>query len=316
MNTAQLMKWGKVVVVIIILTPLISLAILGVLLWSNFWPKPGIDTAEIHLSRAGIYSASGLWKSAVEEYQKSAELSRGEKAVGLWIQAGDLCYKELEDYECAARNYLNAKISGKEFARDSERATRLVDSLKKLGKTESADAWLNDLTALAPETSKGSTIVARIGERQITINELRKSLESEPEMFKNNFSGKDGLRKYLDQYLFTSLLYQSALDENLLNDQTKREFERLKEKYVAELYFREKMISRVKVTEKELKDYYDQNSSEFKDASGKVKSFDQAKKEAEFKLKEKKLNQLKDDWFKAQAGKRGLYINADAFGAE
>lgn len=315
MNTVQMMKWGKAAVAIIILTPLINLAILGVLLWSILAPKKGDDRAEIHLSRAGIYSASGLWKSAASEYQQAAELATGGQAIGLWLKAGDICYEQTEDYECSARNYLNAKISGKEFSKDSEAATRLVDSLKKLGKTESAQAWLNDLTALTPENAQGSTVVARIGERQITMEELKKSLAAEPETVRNNFSGPEGMRKYLDNYLFTSLLYQSALDENLLKDRAKEDFDRFKRKYIAELYFRQKFLSQESVTEKEVKEYYDQNKNMFKDASGKTEAFDQAKKDAEFRLKENKSSRLRNDWFNAQAEKRGLYINAQAFGA-
>ena len=316
MDIKAMIKWGKVAIIIFLINFLINLGVLGILLWLLLKPEKKTDQVDLHLSRAGLYSANGLFGSAAKEYQISAELADGEKAINLWIRAGDICYEKLEDYECATESYLNAKILGKEFAKDSEVAIRLVDSLKRLGKTESANALLSELTALVPSPNSGSTVAARIGERQITMKELRKALESEPELVRKNFSGKDGLRNYLDHYIFTKLLYQSALDENLVDDKSREEFERMKERYIAELYFQKKFLSQVKLTEKEIRDYYEQNSQEFKNSSGETKSFVDAKAEIEQKLKENKLGQIRDDWFKEQAQKRGLFINAQAFGSE
>ena len=101
-----------------------------------------------------------------------------------------------------------------------------------------------------------------------------------------------------------------------MDDRSAAGFERMKERYLAELYFQKKILDLIKATDKEIRDYYDQNQSEFKDSSGKVKSFDQVRAEAGQKLKEKKLAQARDEWFKAQAQKRGLFVNAQAFGSQ
>jgi len=309
-------KGLKALLALVILSLVLQLAVIGFLAWKRFGPQNQSHPSEVHLGRAGIYSANGLWRSAAEEYQKAAELESGENAANLWVKAGDLCYEQLNDYNCAAQSFLNAKVLDKEFSRDSDPATRLVDSLKRLGKTQSANALLNELTALAPESQAGSTVAARIGERQITLAELRGALEAEPEAVRKSFSGADGLRKYLDQYIFTEFLYSAALDENLFDDRTAAAFARMKERYLAELYFRKKFLDAVQPTDKELRDYYNANPSEFKDASGKALSFDQAKARVEQKLKENKSAQLRDDWLKEQAQKRGLFVNAPAFGPE
>jgi|GEM_PF-1610490 len=316
MDIKAMLKWGKIALIIFLLNFLLSLITLGLLLWLILKPEKKIDQAEIHLHRAGIYSANALWKLAAEEYQKAAEHSEGTKAISLWLQAGDVCYEKLSDYSCAVESYLNAKLLGKDFSKDAESGSRLVDSLKKLGKEDSANALLNEMTALVPESSAGSTVVARIGERQITMAELRKALSAEPEPVQREFSGADGLRKYLDQYLFTRLLYQCAVDENLLDETARAELERIKERYFAEIYFRKKIMSEAKITEQEIRDYYAQNQAEFKDSSGRVKPLDDVRKVIESKLMDKKVNELRADWFKTQAQKRGLYINAEAFGSK
>lgn len=316
MDIKAMIKWGKIGLIIFLVNFLLSLVTLALLLWLIFKPEKMRDQAEIHSRRAGIYSANGLWKSAALEYQKAAEASEGEKASNFWLQAGELCYEKLEDYSCAAESYLNAKIAGKDFTKDAEVASRLVDSLKKLGKTESANALLSELTALVPKPAPGSTVVARLGERQITMEELRKALELEPEAVRKEFTGAEGLRKYLDQYLFEKILYQSALEENLIDEKAEAQLRRVKERYLAELYFQKKFMSQVKVAEQEIKDYYAQNQSEFKDSSGKLKGLEEARKEIEFKLMQKKLNELRSSWFQEQAEKRGLFINAEAFGSQ
>ncbi len=306
----------KALIALVVAGLALNLAMIGFFSWERFGPQKQNHPAQVHLSRAGLYSANGLWKSAAEEYQKAADFETGAKAANLWLQAGDICYEKLDDYSCAAESYLNAKILGKEFGKDSDLATRLVDSLRCLGKTESANALLNELTALVPETAAGGTVAARIGERTITLEDLRKALAAEPEVVQKNFAGKEGLRKYLEQYIYTNFLYQAALEENLLDDSSAAGYERMKERYLAELYFQKKILDPLKATDKEIRDYYDQNSSEFKDSSGKVKSFDSARAEADEKFKEKKLAQARDEWFKEQAQKRGLFVNAQAFGSQ
>jgi hypothetical protein len=305
-------NWLKTVVV---LNLALTLALAG--LAAYFWMKPGLagkDQSSQSAGRAATFEASGLWKAAALEYQKAAGSSEGARAFNFWVKAGDLCYDKAHDYDCAAESYLSGKAAGaNNLAPDT--ATKLVNSLKNLGKKEQADAWLNDLTALKPKPGEADTVVARLGERGIMLSELKSSLAGEPDAIKKNFEGKEGLRKYLNYYLFRKLLYQAALDANLADEQFNTTLETFKERYLSDLYYQKNILSRVEVSDQELKDYFDKNPGEFKDASGKPEKFEAAKPEIEMKLKRNKALIENDLWLKEKVQAKGIQINEQAFTA-
>ena len=297
----------------LVLNLALTLALIGLV--SYFWLKPGLsgkDQSSEHAGRAATFEASGLWKAAALEYQKAAGSSEGARAFNFWIKAGDLCYDKALDYDCAAESYLSGKAAGADNLAP-ETATRLVNSLKNLGKKEQADAWLNDLTALNPKPGPGDTVAARLGERGIMLSELKAALADEPEPARKNFEGRDGLRKYLNFYLFRKLLYQSALDSNLADAQFNKTLEDFKERYLSDLYYQKNFMSRIEVTEKEAREYFEKNQGEFKDASGKPQKFDEAKSEIELKLKRNKALVENDFWLKEKMQAKGIKINEQAF---
>ena len=230
-------RWLKVVMT---LDFILSLVLIGLLAW--LWLVPELKRPaekDLHLSKAAAFEASGLYKSASLQYSDAAEKSGKEEAFRLYVKAGDLCFDKALDFECAAENYLAAKSVGN-FALGPETASRLVDSLKKTGRTTQAEAWLNDLTALNPKPGEGNTVAARIGEKEITLADLKANLGQEPPEVKKQFAGKGGLKKYLQYYLFSKLLYLEALDQKMMDETASQAVERYKEKYLAELYYSEK----------------------------------------------------------------------------
>jgi hypothetical protein len=303
-------RWLKVVMT---LDLALSLSLVGLLAW--LWLVPEIKKPaerDLHLSKAAAFEASGLYKSASLEYTKAADKSEGEKAFRLYVKAGDLCFDKALDFECAAENYLTAKSLGN-FTLAPETATRLVDSLKKMGRTTQAEAWLNDLTALNPRPGEGSTVAARIGEKEITLAELRAAMAQEPPEVKKDFEGKDGLKKYMQYYLFSKMLYQEAFDQQMLDETASQAIERYKEKYLAELYYQKNFMDKIQITDKDLKDYYDRHPQEFKDASGKPRKFDEARRDIELKIKRERALAMNDQWLHEQIEKRGIKINEEAF---
>jgi len=303
-------NWMKTVVV---LNLALTLALTGLV--SYFWLKPGLagkDPSSEHAGRAATFEASGLWKAAALEYQKAAGSAEGERAFNFWVKAGDLCFDKALDYDCAAESYLSGKAAGGNKLAP-ETATRLVNSLKNLGKKTQADAWLNDLTALNPKPVPGDTVAARLGERGIMLSELKSALADEPEAARKNFEGQDGLRKYLNFYLFRRMLYQAALDSNLADAQFNKTMEDFKERYLSELYYQKNFMSKIEVSEKEIKDYFDKNPGEFKDPSGKPKKYQEAKQEIDLKLKRNKALVENDFWLKEKLQAKGIKINEQAF---
>ena len=299
--------------IIVALNLLVSLCAVGLLLF--FWLKPGFlgrSGVEEHMSRAASFEASGLFQAAALEYQRAAENSRGQEAFNYWLKAGDLCYEKTRDYQCAAESYLSARASG-DFKLAPEPASKLFNSLKNLGRSAEAQAWLNDLTALNPKPGQGATVVAKIGEKQLTLAELKAAFENEPSEVKKNFSGANSLRSYLNYYLFSRLLYQAALDQGILDEEAGQALERFKEKYLADRFYQKNFLSRIELSDKELKEHYDRHSSEFRDEKGVLKPFQEVKTELETRLKRERAHELEEQWLREQAQKRGIKIHEEAF---
>jgi len=298
---------------IVILNLVVSLFAVSLILW--LWLKPGSfgrAAAEEHISRAAAFEASSLFKAAALEYQRAAENSRGQQAFNYWLKAGDLCYEKAMDYQCAGESYLSAKASGR-FKLGPDTATRLVNSLKNLGRSAEAQAWLNDLTALNPKPGEGATVVARIGEKELTLAELKAAFADEPSEVKKNFAGANSLRSYLNYYLFSRLLYQAALDQGMLDEEASQALERFKEKYLSDRFYRKNFMSRIELSDRELKDYYDRHPAEFKDDKGNLKKFDEVRSEIETKLKRARAQELNELWLREQTEKRGIIIHEEAF---
>ena len=267
-------------------------------------PEPGCDFRGLRLVEslgARIPEGGGRFRA-------------GDKAADLWIKAANLCYEKALDYDCAAQGYLVAKSLGRDFSKDSESATRLVNSLANLGKTAQAEAWLNDFTSLTGTPSEGDTVAVRIGERGIMISELKSSLAREPEETKKNFEGPNGSQQYLNYYLFGRLLYQAALDTGVQDEKASETIAKFKENYLSELYYEKYFLDKIEVRKKK-PGLYDNHPAEFKDASGKVKKFDEVKEDIAKKVRRDKALLMNDLWLKGQIEKRGIKINAAAFGS-
>jgi len=303
-------KWVKAILGLNLAASLTAVAMVAwVLLKPGFSQEPA---SELHSSRAAVFEASALYKAAAQEYQAAAEATEGEESFNYWLKAGDLCYDKAMDYMCAAQSYLAAKSSGKAEI-PPEAATRLVNSLKNLGKTAEAQAWLNDLTALNPKPGQGATVAARMGEREITLAELKASLDLEPPEARANFEGKDGLKRYLNYFLFSKLLYEEALKDGMLDETTNQAIERFQQSFLSQRYYQKNLMSKIEVSDKELKEYYDQNPAEFKDAAGKLKPFNEVKSRLALEQKKKRALTVNDLWLYDQIQKRGIKINEQAF---
>ncbi len=262
---------------------------------------------------SAIYSSHQFWAKAVDALKKASQLCPKEKSILLSLRAGDICSDKLSDQQCVVDSYFYAQALGKDFSTDPERASKLVKALKELGKEKEAKALLDDLTALVPTEESGSTVIALIGERRLTLAQLKKELELEPKEVQKSFQGSDGLKRYFEQWLFTKLLARSALKEGLLDEKAKKMLERQKEKFLAQLYFNKKIAKQVKINASELKNYYEKHKSEFKNASGEILGFEQAKPEIEKTLRKEKINQLAKEWLQNQLEKNNIKIYEKAF---
>lgn len=104
-----------------------------------------------------------------------------------------------------------------------------------------------------------SPVVARVGNAELTIAEVREHLGSELENeLDSHWQG------YVYRWIDNELIYQSAVSEKMDRlPAIKRELERLKRDLIIERYVEEKITSVPKITEEEIAEYYDIHKENF-----------------------------------------------------
>ena len=69
-----------------------------------------------------------------------------------------------------------------------------------------------------PPKEKNAKVIAKIGDREITLTELQSEIQKLPPGYPVNFNDKKGKVDFLKQYIGVLLLYQEAQKKGLAND--------------------------------------------------------------------------------------------------
>ncbi len=121
-------------------------------------------------------------------------------------------------------------------------------------------------------------VVARVGTRTITVQNFREAYFKVPPNFLPEVGGEDGKREFLEDLISKEVLILEAYARELQNDETVREqLEEIERQILLrDLYDRE-VIAKSKVTEKELKQLYEERAQEDEVAARHILLSDSAK---------------------------------------
>ncbi|MHB8881976.1 MAG: peptidylprolyl isomerase [Thermodesulfovibrionales bacterium] len=108
------------------------------------------------------------------------------------------------------------------------------------------------------------TVLAKVGTAVITDADLERDLKSLPDYAQQIFEDQKGREKFLDELIKKEILYQEALKKGLDKsaDFTKKVEEFKKLTLVSELLEKE-IMSRSKVSDQEVREYYDKHKEDF-----------------------------------------------------
>lgn len=230
--------------------------------------------------------------TAYEEYLKDPTLTRDKRANISYI-IGNIYMEDLSDYSNAIAGFVRAKVFSPSNPNISEINKKIVMCLERLGRPVDAERELSKLTSLkkpeaAGETKKDAVIVAKIGDRNITMAELDKEMEKLPSYLKDAYKEKGKKADFLKQYIAGELLYGSAKRRGLDNDSdiVDSTYNIKKQLMVEKLLQEEDALKVEEPALTDLKLYYeahkDRYAEEIKDENGNVtesreKTFDEAK---------------------------------------
>lgn len=226
----------------------------------------------------------GLYEQAIAEYKKivdSGKLSVKEEANLAYIMA-NIYVDNIHDYSNALALYLKVKILSADKELKQKVETRTIECLEKLGRPLEAQQEMEKATALKPakEISKGA-VVAKIRNREITMEELTAKLRKLPPSMQEAFKDKKQQLEFLKQYIAGELLYDSAKRRNFNNDKEiiDRAYE-MKKALMVEKLLSEEVRSKIGISESDMKLYYETHKKDFTGKKDKKqKSYEEVKEE-------------------------------------
>ncbi len=116
----------------------------------------------------------------------------------------------------------------------------------------------------AEKTVQGGPFVAKVGSSGITQADFEREMKSLPDYAQQLFEGEAGKEKFLEEIIKKEILYQEALKRGLdKSPDFSRKLEEFKKLTLASELLEKDVMSKNKVTEQEVKDYYNKHKEDF-----------------------------------------------------
>ncbi|HEX7401809.1 MAG TPA: hypothetical protein VF369_06500 [candidate division Zixibacteria bacterium] len=213
---------------------------------------------------------SKLYLQAIAEYDRllsSGGLSQKKQANINYI-VGNIYLNQLNDYQNAAARFVTAKFIDPEGELKEKINQNLVLCYERMGRSLEAQKELDRSTNLNRTGSekKGGAVVARIGDREITLIELEDEIEKLPPSVQTQFKDKAGKLKFLQSYIGSELLYHTALRRGLDKDREVEEgMMQVRKQMMINQLLSQEIPQDFPIGENDIKLYYDAHKDEFKD---------------------------------------------------
>jgi len=268
------------------------------------WPEPDVER---HRRLAATLEANKLYdqaQAAYETYRSQAGLSPAEDA-NLHFHQAELCETKLGDRPAALAHYLMAKELNPQAEWTGEAEKRIVALLEGMGRSLDAQNRLTEATALEPgKAASPGQVVAKLGQREITMAELDQAIQELPPETQKQFAGPAGKRQFLDQYLLEQMLYDAAARQGLAERaEVKQKLEAIRRNLLAQMAYAEEMRKRLKITPEEMGKYMAEHKDKAKNKEEAVKQLQQEKEAQARQVLFEELRKLQD-----------IKIYEDAFG--
>jgi hypothetical protein len=262
----------------------------GVILLSGCSGRPSKADGEKVREYANALVNRELYGQAVREYENYLNFYKTSdtQKSNITFTIANLYFERLHDYENALAAYLRIKHVYPDKNLDTQVDQQIVACLERLNRSSDAKQALDEATALDPakvQPARPGKVIARIGNRPVTNEDLLFQLGQLPDYMKDQFRDKRQKLDFLRNYIATELFYDAARRKGLDRDKDVVEgaFQAQKNLMVQK-YLQDEIAPQVKVSTDDLKLYYKANLDRYseKDAKGKVKkqkSFEEAQKQ-------------------------------------
>jgi len=184
--------------------------------------EPGIPAGKQREFANVLYNQQ-LYSQAVEVYKQylnNYPLTPAEKA-NIAYQIANIYFDKLHDYENALAYYLRIRYLYPNDNLEKEVNRKIVASLERLQRSTEAQQEIEQNAALVDSQkpkSKPGEVVAKIGNRTITLGDLNYEISRLPAYVRSGIKDRKSKLEFLKQYIAQELLYESARRKGLDKD--------------------------------------------------------------------------------------------------
>lgn len=118
--------------------------------------------------------------------------------------------------------------------------------------------------ACAKKEEKRASYLAKVGNTVITEADLEREIKNLPDFVQKMFEGTSGRERFVEELVKRELLYQEALKKGLDKDPAyQRKLEDFKKMNLVGLLLEKEIETKTKVSDKEVRDYYEKHKEDF-----------------------------------------------------
>ena len=239
---------------------------------------PALDGEKVREYANALYNRE-LYIQAVREYQRYLDQYRvdDQQQANINFIIGNIYFERLHDYENAMAYYLKVKHVFPESTVLPQVNKRIVACLERLQRSADAKQALDEATSLNPEKVSPSlpgTVIARIGDRDITSGDLEHLIGQLPDYIQTQLGEKKAKHQFLQQYIATELFYDAAKRQALEKDKDVIEGTfQAKKNLMVQKYLQKEIAEKIDITNDDVELYYKANKDKYveKDEKGNVK---------------------------------------------
>jgi EpsD family peptidyl-prolyl cis-trans isomerase len=115
------------------------------------------------------------------------------------------------------------------------------------------------------DISRSSQVLARVGDREITTIYFDRQLANLPESVQKLSTKGEGKKAILEGFVNREILYAEALNKKIDKDpDLLKKFEDVKKELIINAYLQNQIMGRIKVDDKEVEAFYNNNPAEFR----------------------------------------------------
>ena len=122
---------------------------------------------------------------------------------------------------------------------------------------------LGILISLMILPTANAKIVAKVGDIEITDQEVAERMQQIPPQYQNAFASEEGKKQFIEQLTQEKLIYLQARKEKYdTNAEVLRQLDQIKQRLMIRQFMTD-TLAKIKVPEDDMKKYYDENKAEF-----------------------------------------------------